>query len=80
MSRPPLGALRVFEAVARNGGFGRAADELCVTQSAVSHQVRALEDWLGSALFARSGNGGHRGTAARKSSRTGLKMSINTTS
>ena len=56
MSRPPLGALRVFEAVARNGGFGRAADELCVTQSAVSHQVRVLEDWFGRALFARSGN------------------------
>lgn len=56
MSRPPLGALRVFEAVARHGSFGRAADELCVTQSAVSHQVRGLEDWLGAPLFARSGN------------------------
>ena len=43
MSQPPLGALRVFEAVARLGSFSRAADELCVTQSAVSHQIRGLE-------------------------------------
>lgn len=52
----PLGALRVFEAVARNGSFSRAADELCVTQSAVSHQVRGLEDWFGAPLFERTGN------------------------
>jgi DNA-binding transcriptional LysR family regulator len=56
MSQPPLGALRAFEAVARHGSFSRAADELCVTQSAVSHQVRGLEDWLGGPLFHRSGN------------------------
>lgn len=56
MSQPPLGALRVFEAVARHGSFSRAADELCVTQSAVSHQVRGLEAWFGAPLFARSGN------------------------
>ena len=56
MSQPPLGALRVFEAVARLGSFSRAADELCVTQSAVSHQVRGLEAWFGAPLFERHGN------------------------
>lgn len=56
MPNPPLGALRVFEAVARHGSFVRAADELCVTQSAVSHQVRGLETWFGAPLFERSGN------------------------
>ncbi len=56
MVQAPLGALRVFEAVARHGSFSRAAEELCVTQSAVSHQVRGLEDWLGAALFERRGN------------------------
>lgn len=56
MSHAPLGALRVFEAVARHGSFGSAAEELCVTPSAVSHQVRGLEAWLGAPLFQRSGN------------------------
>jgi LysR family transcriptional regulator, glycine cleavage system transcriptional activator len=56
LSQLPLGALRVFEAVARHGSFSRAADELCVTQSAVSHQVRGLEAWFGAPLFARQGN------------------------
>lgn len=56
MSQLPLGALRVFEAVARHGSFSRAADELCVTQSAVSHQVRGLEAWFGAPLFERTGN------------------------
>jgi LysR family transcriptional regulator, glycine cleavage system transcriptional activator len=50
---PPLGALRAFEAAARLGSFTRAADELCVTQTAVSHQVRLLEETLGEALFVR---------------------------
>ncbi len=56
LAQAPLNALRVFEAVARLGSFSRAADELCVTQSAVSHQVRGLEGWLGAALFERQGN------------------------
>ncbi len=56
MSQPPLNALRVFEAVARHGSFSRAATELCVTQSAVSHQVRALEAWFDGPLFERRGN------------------------
>ena len=50
---PPLLGLRVFECVARHLSFTRAADELCVTQAAVSHQVKALEDWLGAPLFQR---------------------------
>jgi len=50
---PPLNALRAFEAAARHLSFTRAADELAVTQAAVSHQVKALEDWLGRPLFRR---------------------------
>jgi DNA-binding transcriptional LysR family regulator len=56
-SLPPLAALRTFEAVARQLSFTRAADELALTQSAVSHQIRALEDHLGTSLFGRL----HRG-------------------
>ena len=52
---PPLGALRAFEAAARHRNFTRAADELGVTQTAVSHQVKRLEDWLGQTLFTRQG-------------------------
>jgi LysR family glycine cleavage system transcriptional activator len=52
---PPLNALRTFEAAARHESFSRAADELFVTHGAVSHQMRALEAELGSALFARDG-------------------------
>ncbi|WP_432722189.1 transcriptional regulator GcvA [Jeongeupia wiesaeckerbachi] len=54
---PSLPALRAFEAAARHGHFGRAADELFVTHGAVSHQIRALEDTLGFALFSRDGRG-----------------------
>jgi LysR family glycine cleavage system transcriptional activator len=54
---PPLTALRSFEAAARHLNFTRAAHELCVTQTAVSHQVRQLEALLGVALFARDGRG-----------------------
>jgi LysR family glycine cleavage system transcriptional activator len=50
---PGLAALRTFEAVARNGGFTRAGDELALSQSAVSHQIRQLEEALGCRLFAR---------------------------
>ena len=50
---PPLISLRVFEAAARHLSFTRAADELCVTQAAVSHQIKALEEWLGVPLFIR---------------------------
>jgi LysR family transcriptional regulator, glycine cleavage system transcriptional activator len=50
---PSLNALRAFEAAARNESFTRAADELAVTQGAVSHQVKALEQELGLRLFTR---------------------------
>lgn len=50
---PPLTSLRVFEAAARHGSFTLAARELAVTQTAVSHQVRQLEEHLGTALFRR---------------------------
>jgi LysR family glycine cleavage system transcriptional activator len=53
-SLPPLTALRAFEAAARHMSFTRAAAELCVTQTAVSHQVKLLEGHLGTALFRRS--------------------------
>jgi LysR family glycine cleavage system transcriptional activator len=51
---PPLNAARAFEAAARHLSFTLAADELAVTQAAVSHQVRALEDWLGVQVFRRA--------------------------
>jgi LysR family glycine cleavage system transcriptional activator len=50
---PPLNALKSFDAAARHESFTRAADELCVTQGAVSHQVKALESDLGVKLFNR---------------------------
>jgi LysR family transcriptional regulator, glycine cleavage system transcriptional activator len=50
---PPLGSLRVFEAAARHLSFRRAADELAITPTAVSHQIRALEERLGMPLFKR---------------------------
>ncbi len=49
----PLTALRAFEASARHLSFTRAAAELCVTQAAVSHQVKTLEALLGTPLFRR---------------------------
>ena len=49
-----LNALRSFEAAARHGSFTLAAQELSVTQAAVSHQIRHLEDALGAPLFERS--------------------------
>lgn len=50
---PPLNALKAFEAAARHESFTRAAEELCVTQGAVSHQVKALEAELAIKLFNR---------------------------
>lgn len=54
----PFTALRAFEAAARLRGFGRAAEELGVTQSSVSQQVKVVEEWLGRPLLVR----GHRTT------------------
>ena len=56
---PPLDLLLAFEAAARQLSFTRAADERFVTQSAISRQIRALEDDLGVELFVR----GHRALA-----------------
>ncbi|TNE40745.1 MAG: transcriptional regulator GcvA [Alphaproteobacteria bacterium] len=53
MRLPPLKALQSFEAAARHLSFSKAADELFVTPAAISHQVKALEDWLGFSLFKR---------------------------
>lgn len=57
MSRklPPLNALRCFEVAARRDNFTLAADELCLSPSAVSHQIRLLEDYVGQELFVRDG-------------------------
>jgi len=52
---PPLRSFRVLEAAARHQNYTRAADELHLTHSAVSHQIHALEDTLGVRLFERSG-------------------------
>jgi LysR family transcriptional regulator, glycine cleavage system transcriptional activator len=50
---PPLHDLTAFEAAARHMSFLKASDELHVTQSAISHRIRSLEDFLGVALFIR---------------------------
>ena len=50
---PPLIAVRYFEAAARHLSFTKAAQELHVTHSAISHQIKALEEWLGVPLFRR---------------------------
>jgi len=59
MSRrlPPLNALRAFEAAARHLSFTKAAEELHVTPAAVSHQIKALEDHVGTPLFRRRNRG-----------------------
>jgi len=54
---PSLALLRTFEAAARHLSFKRAAAEVCVTPSAVSQQIRALEEWLGAPLFHRMTRG-----------------------
>ncbi|WP_423604924.1 LysR substrate-binding domain-containing protein [Sphingomonas sp. MS122] len=54
---PPLAAVRVFEAAARRGNFTRAAEELGMTQAAVSNQVKLLEARLGIPLFRKEGRG-----------------------
>jgi LysR family glycine cleavage system transcriptional activator len=54
---PPFHAVRAFEAAARHMSFKRAAQELHVTQSAISHQVKALESFVGTRLFHRAPRG-----------------------
>src|SRR5262249_49576449 len=52
---PAYSTLRAFVAAARRESVRAAADELDVTPSAVSHQIRILEDWVGQLLFVRTG-------------------------
>ena len=54
---PSLNALRAFEAAARHLSFTRAAEELHVTQAAISHQVRTLEEQLDLMFFRRANRG-----------------------
>ncbi|MFK0162466.1 LysR substrate-binding domain-containing protein [Rhizobium sp. NPDC090279] len=54
---PPLSVLQTFCAIAETGGFGRAADRIGQTQTAVSHQLAQLEGWIGGRLFDRGRNG-----------------------
>lgn len=54
---PPLNAVRVFSVVAQKLNFARAAEELGVTQSAVSKQILLLEDYIGTTLFERKAQG-----------------------
>lgn len=56
MKLPPMNALRAFEAVSRLGSVSKAAEELCVSQGAVSQQLRNLEDHLGREMFIRTPN------------------------
>ena len=56
MKLPPMNSLRAFEAVSRLGSVTKAATELCVSQGAVSQQLRNLEDFLGRELFIRAAN------------------------
>lgn len=55
-SLPSTQALRCFETAARVGSFTLAADEMCITHSAISHQIRGLEEMIGQPLFVRQGN------------------------
>src|SRR5438552_10886257 len=57
MQLPPLQTVRAFEAAARLGSFARAADELALTASAVSHHMKGLELRLHAKLFVRAGRG-----------------------
>lgn len=52
---PPVHALSAFEAAARLGSFAVAAEELCITPSALSHRIRLLEEFVGERLFVRDG-------------------------
>ena len=54
---PSFPAIRSFEAAARLHSFKAAAEELCVTQSAISHQIKSLEEFLNAGLFHRNANG-----------------------
>jgi LysR family transcriptional regulator, glycine cleavage system transcriptional activator len=63
---PPFAALRAFHAAAVHGRFRDAAESLGVTESAISHQIRRLENFLRTALFDRSGSGVRLTAAGRR--------------
>ena len=67
----PYTSLRSFEAVARLHGFARAAEELGITQSAVSQHVRAVEEWIGCKLFIR---GQRKSTATEEGERLAIAI------
>jgi len=71
---PPLTALRHFEAAARHLSFKRAAEELAVSPAAVTHQVKLLEAWLGTALFVRLTRRIHLTSAGDKLARQATQM------
>lgn len=80
-SLPPIQWLRSFEAAARNLSFTKAADELGLTQSAVSQQLHALENWYGYPLFLRKGRGvvlTNEANTILPSVREGLDILVNT--
>src|SRR3954465_283366 len=52
---PPVHPLSAFEAAARHASFALAAEELCITPSALSHRIRLLEEFVGERLFSRDG-------------------------
>ena len=55
LKMPSLRAVKAFVAAAKYESFTRAAEALCVSQAAISRQIRELEEYMGSALFSRSG-------------------------
>ena len=63
---PPIHCLAAFEAASRHGSFERAAEELNVSQSAISHRIRSLEDQLGTRLFDRLDRGVRLSLAGRE--------------
>lgn len=63
---PPLAAIRAFEAAGRHENFSRAAEELGMTQAAISYQVRQLEDRVGRPLFIREKGRVHLSDAGRR--------------
>jgi LysR family glycine cleavage system transcriptional activator len=65
-SLPDLAVLQAFEAAARHGNFTKAAAELNLTQSAISRQIRTLEEQLGVALFERARQRVHLSVTGRQ--------------
>lgn len=74
---PPLQSLLAFEAAARLGGITRAAQELSLTQSAITHQIQNLEEWVGQPLFNRVGRGVKLSAAGELFSKT-VDATLNT--